>query len=95
MKDYEVYIFVGGDRLANLVAFIKRIRFRTGLLSKLSTFFFLNKGIRQSRSQVEMHEAEYNLNLLEKLSIFYKSDKKNEYNPELILSEEEKLTAKK
>lgn len=37
---------------------------RIGPLSKWFSFFTLNQGIRQQRSQVEMHEAEYNLELL-------------------------------
>lgn len=42
---------------------------RIGPLSKLHSYFFYNRGSRQRRSQVEMHEADYNLQLLRKLGI--------------------------
>lgn len=42
---------------------------RVGSLSKLHSFFFFNRGTRQRRSLVEMHEADYNLQLLRKLGI--------------------------
>lgn len=42
---------------------------RVGPLSKIHSYFFYNRGSRQRRSQVEMHEADYNLQLLRKLGI--------------------------
>jgi ADP-heptose:LPS heptosyltransferase len=42
---------------------------RIGPLSKLHSYFFYNRGSRQRRSLVEMHEADYNLQLLRKLGI--------------------------
>lgn len=42
---------------------------RLGPLSKPHSFFFYNRGTRQRRSLVEMHEADYNLQLLRKLGI--------------------------
>lgn len=42
---------------------------RLGPLSKIHSFFFFNRGTRQRRSLVEMHEADYNLQLLRKLGI--------------------------
>lgn len=42
---------------------------RIGPLSKIHSFFFFNRGTRQRRSLVEMHEADYNLQLLRKLGI--------------------------
>jgi ADP-heptose:LPS heptosyltransferase len=49
--------------------FFANIRYRVGPLSKIHSFFFYNRGVRQSRSQVEMHEADYNLQLLRRLGI--------------------------
>lgn len=49
--------------------FFANIRYRVGPLSKLHSFLFYNRGARQSRSQVEMHEADYNLQLLRRLGI--------------------------
>ena len=42
---------------------------RIGPLSKLHSYLFYNRGSRQRRSLVEMHEADYNLQLLRKLGI--------------------------
>jgi ADP-heptose:LPS heptosyltransferase len=42
---------------------------RIGPLSKIHSFLFYNRGSRQRRSLVEMHEADYNLQLLRKLGI--------------------------
>lgn len=42
---------------------------RIGPLSKIHSFFTYNLGKRQRRSQVRMHEAEYNLDLVGKLGI--------------------------
>ena len=55
-------------RLAAAV-FFARVRYRVGPLSKLHSFFFYNRGVRQRRSHVEMHEADYNLQLLRRLGI--------------------------
>jgi heptosyltransferase III len=52
-----------------LALFLARIRFRIGPLSKLHSYFLFNRGVRQRRSQVEMHEADYNLQLLRRLGI--------------------------
>ncbi len=46
-----------------------RIPVRVGPLSKSYSFFTYNHGIRQRRSQVEMHEADYNLQLLRPLGV--------------------------
>jgi heptosyltransferase I len=40
------------------------VRFRVGRLSQWHSYFFFNRGLRQSRSKSEMHEADYNLELL-------------------------------
>ncbi len=50
-------------------ALIAGIPTRIGPLSKLHSFLFYNKGVRQHRSDVEMHEADYNLQLLRRLGI--------------------------
>lgn len=49
--------------------FLARVRYRVGPLSKIYSFVFYNRGVRQRRSQVEMHEADYNLQLLRRLGI--------------------------
>jgi lipopolysaccharide heptosyltransferase II len=50
------------------VAF-SRVRARVGPYSKWYSYLFFNRGMRQNRSRVEMHEADYNLMLLRKLGI--------------------------
>src|SRR5690606_28578971 len=52
-----------------LALYFAGIRYRVGPLSKLHSFFVYNRGIRQHRSQVEMHEADYNLQLLRRLGV--------------------------
>ena len=52
-----------------LLVFLVRIPHRVSSLVKWWSFIFFNKGIRQYRSEVEMHEAEYNLQLLKDLNI--------------------------
>jgi lipopolysaccharide heptosyltransferase II len=52
-----------------MAVFFAGIRDRIGPLSKLHSFIFYNLGVRQRRSQVEMHEADYNLSLLKKIGI--------------------------
>ncbi len=52
-----------------LALLVAGIRNRIGPLSKPHSFLFYNRGMRQRRSQVEMHEADYNLQLLHRLGI--------------------------
>lgn len=47
--------------------FLSAIRYRVGPYSKLHSWLFYNRGVRQRRSQVEMHETDYNLQLLRRL----------------------------
>jgi len=48
---------------------LARIPIRLGPYSKWYSFLTYNRGVRQRRSQVEMHEADYNLQLLRPLGI--------------------------
>ncbi len=54
-------------------SYLARIPYRVGPLSKIHSHFFYNLGLRQRRSQVEMHEADYNLQLLKKIGVELKS----------------------
>lgn len=83
------YFFAGGGYLPNFVAWFSRIKFRGGLKSRWHTYLFLNKGVRQKRSMVTMHEMEYNLNLLAPLGIDYSYKDKTHYSPEIYLSQDE------
>jgi ADP-heptose:LPS heptosyltransferase len=48
---------------------LARVPHRVGPLSKLYSFLLLSAGIRQRRSRVEMHEADYNLQLMQLLGV--------------------------
>ncbi|MCM2323239.1 MAG: glycosyltransferase family 9 protein [Oligoflexia bacterium] len=52
-----------------LAAFLANVRYRVGPFSKPYSFLFYNRGFRQHRSLVEMHEADYNLQLLRRIGI--------------------------
>ena len=84
------YFYVGGGYLPNFIAWIKWIPFRGGLVSRWHTFLFLNRGVRQKRSMVAMHEIEYNLNLLAPMGIHYHFSDRLKYVPEIVLDEVEK-----
>lgn len=84
------YFYVGGGYLPNFVSWLLRIPFRGGLKSRWHTYLFLNKGTRQKRSMVTMHEMEYNLNLLAPMGIDYNYQDKNKYSPEISITPEEK-----
>jgi ADP-heptose:LPS heptosyltransferase len=45
-----------------------RVARRIGVLSKWHSFLFLNEGLRQKRSEALKHEADYNLDLIKKIS---------------------------
>ncbi len=49
--------------------FLANIRYRVGPISKPHSYIFYNRGVRQHRSHVEMHETDYNLQLLRRLGI--------------------------
>jgi ADP-heptose:LPS heptosyltransferase len=83
------YFYVGGGYLPNFISWILGVDFRGGIKSRWHTYLFLNKGIRQKRSMVTMHEMEYNLNLLSPLDINYNYKEFQSYIPEIFLSQDE------
>ncbi|MBL6990811.1 MAG: glycosyltransferase family 9 protein [Bacteriovoracaceae bacterium] len=85
----EYYFFVGGTQLPSIIAKMLKVKFRGGLKSKLSTFMTLNEGVRQKRSMVEMHDSEYNMNLLAPLGIHYLAQNRSQYAPVIKLHEDE------
>ncbi len=88
-KDPQVYFHVGGKHLPSFVAWLLRVSFRGGLRSKWQTFMFLNKGTRQKRSLVEMHEVDYNMLLLKSLGIEYNYLQKSRFAPVIRMQEGE------
>ncbi len=67
--NYRISVVLQGNLKIAAAMFFSNIRYRVGPLSKIYSYFFYNRGIRQHRSQVEMHEADYNLQLLRRLGI--------------------------
>lgn len=49
----------------NLALWLGRVKTRGGVLSQWHSYLFLNKGLRQKRSQCDFHEMEYNYQLTE------------------------------
>lgn len=66
---FRISVILQGNLKIASAMFFANIRYRVGPLSKLYSYFFFNRGIRQHRSQVEMHETDYNLQLLRRLGI--------------------------
>jgi lipopolysaccharide heptosyltransferase II len=73
-----------------LALFLARIAYRVGPLSKLHSFLFYNRGVRQRRSLVEMHEADYNLQLLRRLGVRVSS---RSLKTDIAVSQEARLWA--
>ncbi|MFW5887457.1 MAG: glycosyltransferase family 9 protein [Bacteriovoracia bacterium] len=89
-EKFDVYFHVGGVHLPSMVAFLTGVKIRAGLLCKPSSFIWLNKGMRQYRSMVEMHEVEYNLNLLQTLDINYNFKMRDRISPGIVMTVQEK-----
>jgi len=67
--NYRISVVLQGGMKIAAAMFFANIRYRVGPLSKIYSYFFYNRGVRQHRSQVEMHETDYNLQLLRRLGI--------------------------
>jgi heptosyltransferase III len=88
----DAYFHVGGSHVPSFVAWKNRVKLRGGLQSKWQSFIFLNKAIRQHRSFVAMHESDYNIMLLRPLGFTYDFSKREQYKPQINLSETELTT---
>jgi ADP-heptose:LPS heptosyltransferase len=60
-------IFFYSPWWATLAAWLAKVPARGGRLSQWHQFLFLNNGIRQSRSQSDKHEADYNFEIVKKM----------------------------
>jgi len=83
----DTYIYVGGSHAVSFIAWFLRVTNRGGLISRLPSFIFLNKGIRQPRRLAVMHESEYNLNLLSAFNFEYDYKNKQKYYPRIKIPE--------
>ncbi len=64
---FDAVIHLQSQRKIAWATRLAGIPFRVGPLSKPHSFFCYNQGLRQKRSQVEKHEAEYNIDLVQRL----------------------------
>ncbi len=63
-SNYDAAVLLFYDRRAARLIKSAGIPIRIGPLSKISSFYYLNRGVRQRRSRSLQNEAEYNLDLL-------------------------------
>ena len=68
-RQFRIGVVLQGDFRVGLALLFGRVKYRIGPLSKLFSFIVYNRGVRQRRSHVEMHETDYNLQLLRRLGI--------------------------
>lgn len=79
-RKIDHYLYVGGSHLPSWFAFMKRVKWRGGIVSRWPSFLFLNRGLRQRRSSASpFHESHYNLTLLEEFYPYWQKD----YDPRL------------
>jgi len=68
-RQFDLAVTLQSRRRISAALFLARVPVRIGPWSKLHSYLFFNRGVRQRRSQVQKHEAEYNLDLLAPLGI--------------------------
>ncbi|MCR9206290.1 MAG: glycosyltransferase family 9 protein, partial [Halobacteriovoraceae bacterium] len=79
----DSYFHLGGSFAPTKMAWKKGIPIRGGLKSKLLSFLYLNKGIRQKRTSEGRHESLYNMEVMSPLKITPNLKKWNNYSPVL------------
>jgi heptosyltransferase-3 len=72
-RRFRIAIILQDQWRVSLAVFLAGVLYRVGPWSKPLSFFLFNRGLRQRRSHVEMHEADYNLQLLRKLGLRFRS----------------------
>lgn len=73
VRDFRFSIALQSNWKIAAATYFAGVSRRVGPLSKMHSYLFYNLGIRQRRSQVEMHEADYNLQLLKRIGILPRS----------------------
>ncbi len=84
---FQIAITLQVSFFVSMAMFYSGIRYRIGPYSKWYSFFIFNRGIRQARSTVEMHEADYNLMLLRRIGIRVPS---RQFQPNITVDAEAK-----
>lgn len=86
-EQYDVTITLQVQGIPTLALFLAGVPHRVGPYSKWYSYLLFNRGLRQSRSQVAMHEADYNLLLLRRLGIRVPSRK---FDPHIVVDADAK-----
>jgi ADP-heptose:LPS heptosyltransferase len=68
-REFRIGVVLQSNWRIALALVLGRVLYRVGPLSKPHSFVFYNRGVRQHRSLVEMHESDYNLQLVRRLGI--------------------------
>lgn len=68
-RKFDIAVVLQSHPKVAAALFFAGIPKRIGPLSKIHSYLFYNRGMRQRRSQVDCHEADYNLQLLEQLGM--------------------------
>jgi heptosyltransferase III len=68
-EEFDAAVVLQSDKKISAAILLAGIPIRVGPLSKPHTYLAFNRGMRQSRSRVQLHEGDYNLQLLEKLGV--------------------------
>lgn len=89
---YDIAVVLQVNFQVSVAVLASGIRYRVGPYSKWYSFLFFNRGKRQNRSAVEMHEADYNLMLLRRLGIRVPSRK---YEPNITVDADAKERMRK
>ncbi|MBI4926032.1 MAG: glycosyltransferase family 9 protein [Bdellovibrio sp.] len=66
---FRISVVLQSQWMIAAALFAAGVKYRVGPLSKPHSFLFFNRGLRQKRSYVEMHEVDYNLQLLRRLGM--------------------------
>jgi lipopolysaccharide heptosyltransferase II len=67
--EFEFSVALQSNWKIAVASYLAGIPRRVGPLSKVHSYLFYNLGLRQRRSQVEMHESDYNLQLLKRVGV--------------------------
>ena len=74
---FSAYFHLGGSFYPTFISFLHRVRIRSGILSKMLSYLFLNCGLRQKRSESSRHEVSYNIDFAQVLKRGTSSAKSN------------------
>lgn len=90
-RSFDLALSLQASFPVSLAVWRSRIPVRIGPLHHWYTYLFFNRGVRQRRSQVRMHEAEYNIELAVDGGAFERPERK--IVPRLAVSEAERASA--